>query len=210
MTEQMERYLRDTFAADAERAPVAHDLAEGARQHLHRQRRRRVTVTGAALGIGGVVVGVAVAVGTGTPAAPPGRGPASANSTTGVPTLEPNRTPALRFRGVEVPVPANMLAARNVRCGVAVVDAAYVVDAAQDVPGCSAAPPHPERLTEVVLQPWVLPESFDAPPTGSRVLADGRTQLVTRVPVGDVRLIVTSPDPDRAHRLFNGARVVLD
>jgi hypothetical protein len=103
-----------------------------------------------------------------------------------------------------------MLAAESRQCGTAVNDAAYVLDSDQNARACLAVPPRPERLTEVVLQPWLLPDAFAAPPPGTRVLGDGRTQLAARIPDRDVRLIVTSPDPDRARRLFDGVRVVSD
>ena len=56
----VERYLRDTFAGDAGRAPLPDDLAGAARRigHAH---RRRTAVVGATLSVVLVATGVAVA-----------------------------------------------------------------------------------------------------------------------------------------------------
>ena len=202
MTDQTERFLRDTFAADAEQAPSVHDLAGAARRQVHTQRRRRIAVAGTGLCVLGLVVGVVVTFGGGTPSSLP------ATDATKTASPETQSRPVLAFRGVHVPVPAAMLAVGSRHCGTALTDAAYVIDTDQATEACAVRPPHPELLTEVILQPWSLPEPMEAPPTGTRVLDDGRTQLVTRVPGREVRLIVTSPDPDRARRLFDGAELV--
>ncbi len=57
MTDQLERRLREEFAADAERAPVASDLATSARALARGHRRRNGAWTGAA-----AVVAAAVGV----------------------------------------------------------------------------------------------------------------------------------------------------
>ncbi len=47
MTDQIETYVREQFAADAHRAPLAHDLAGSVRGRVRRQRRRRLAVLAA-------------------------------------------------------------------------------------------------------------------------------------------------------------------
>jgi hypothetical protein len=92
MTEQIETYLREQFAADAEQAPLARDLAGAARSQVRRQRRR----TGAALAVGmGVLVLLAgVTYGLAGPSrtvAPPAQdGTSSAAPTASPPSDEPD------------------------------------------------------------------------------------------------------------------------
>ena len=112
--------------------------------------------------------------------------------------------PALRFHNVEVPVPAAMLTT-PANCGAPAADAAYVVGF--DPGGCPANARGAPRVTTVVLQPWRA-VGIPAPPVGTNILPDGRTQMVTRIPSTDLRFIVTSPDPKRATRLFNGLKII--
>ncbi len=67
--------------------------------------------------------------------------------------------------------------------------------------------PHPELITEVVLQPVSSVAASDRV-AGETVLPDGRTRVASSIPQGDVWLSVTSPDADRAQELFAGARIV--
>ncbi len=144
---------------------------------------------------------------TGATVVPAVQGPADPGpSTDGAAPEEP----ALRFRGAVVPVPAAYLEPAAVRCGTPVADAAYVVREDRATRSCLATPEHPEALTTVVLEDWELPVTDGEPPppaTGRRVLDDGRTQVVTRVPGADLRLVVTSPDPALADRLVGGLRL---
>jgi len=210
VTEQMERYLRHMFATDGERAPVAQDLAQTVRARVRRERRRRGTVAASGVGVIGLVAGISLALSPEKTPSTPGKPPTTATSPIqrGTSPTERGTHSVLRFRGVEVPVPAHMLDPRNRRCGTTQKDSAYVFNPPEAGRDCLAPVKHPELITEVVLQPWTLPQAFDSPPPGERVLGDGRTQLVTRIPDRDVRLVVTSPDPDRAQRLFDGVRLV--
>ena len=199
-TDVVEPYLRDTFAGDAESAPLPGDLAAGAVRRA-RAHRRRTAVVSATLSVVVVVLGVVVAQNLQLDAAatPP---------TTSTPSPQPSVTPStaeesvLMFRGVEVPVPAAMLDPSAYRCGTAVADAAYVRD---DLPveSCGIRPAHPERLTEVVLQ-LVSSVPPDDRVAGTTQLPDGRTQVASAVPRGDVWVSVTSPDAARATALFEG------
>ncbi len=149
-TDVLEPYLRDSFAGDAESAPLPHELAAGAVRRA-RAHRRRAAVVGATVSVVVVVLGVGVAQNvrpdaTGTP------------PTTSTPSPRPSDPPStseesvLMFRGVEVPVPSEMLDPSAYRCGTAIADAAYVRDDALPAGACAMRPAHPERLTEVVLQ----------------------------------------------------------
>ncbi|WP_088313568.1 hypothetical protein [Kineosporia sp. R_H_3] len=204
----VEARLRDTFAAEAGAAPDADvvALAAVARGQVRRERRRRAAVGAAALGTLVVVAAVLVprSWSTGATVVPAVRAPSGPSTGTAP------EQPALRFRGAVVPVPAAYLDPAAVRCGTPVADAAYVVREDRPVRSCLATPEHPEALTTVVLEDWVLPVTDGEPPppaTGRRVLEDGRTQVVTRVPGADLRLVVTSPDPALADRLFQGLRL---
>ncbi|MBI4941609.1 MAG: hypothetical protein HY830_12760 [Actinobacteria bacterium] len=207
----VEARLRDTFAADAVAAPAADvvALAAVARGRVRRERRRRAaagaTVLGVLAGAGAVLVPRSWPTGaTVTPAVQRPTDPAPS------PDGAAPEEPALRFRGAVVPVPAAYLDPAAVRCGTPVADAAYVVREDRVTRSCLATPEHPEALTTVVLEDWELPVSDGEPPppaTGRRVLDDGRTQVVTRVPAADVRLVVTSPDPALADRLVDGLRL---
>jgi hypothetical protein len=210
----VEARLRDTFAADAGGAPDADvvTLAAVARGRVRRERRRRAAVVSAVLGtlvvVGVVLVPRSGLIGATVVPAVQGTDPGPTPSTgSATPT---SVEPALRFRGAVVPVPAAFLAPGALRCGTPVADAAYVVREDRATRSCLETPEHPETLTTVVLQDWDLPvtDGEPAPPaTGRRVLDDGRTQVVTRVPTADVRLVVTSPDPALADRIFDGLRL---
>jgi hypothetical protein len=63
MTEQIETYLREQFAADAERAPQAHDLARTARAQVRRQRRRTAVVLVSGLAALALAAGVTYGLG---------------------------------------------------------------------------------------------------------------------------------------------------
>ncbi len=71
MSEQIETYLRAQFAADAERAPRAADLAGTARARAQRQRRRGAAALGAGLLTLTIAVGLAQAQDGSTRTAPP-------------------------------------------------------------------------------------------------------------------------------------------
>jgi hypothetical protein len=209
MTDLIEARLRELFAEDADRAPVALDLATGARRVAHRQTRRRAAVVGCGVLVALLTVSAALLFHTqpghgSSPAAskPPTSSPSTSGGATSTPT--PDEPSALYYRNVEVPVPASMLDPAAVKCGTAVADAAYVTTGARRA--CLTEPAHPERLTTVVLQPTeTLPAHWAA---GTRVLPDGRTQISSGVPGGDLTITVTSPDAKRADRLFNGLRIV--
>lgn len=204
---EVERYLRETFAGDATHAPLPDALSDGAVRRA-RAHRRRAAIAGSALALVLVAVGVAVvqqAVPTAEPT-PPG---ATHDDAPLVPSGQafPFEPPVLMFRGVEVPVPASMLAPENVHCGTPVADAAYVRDDALPVRDCAMA--EPPGLTLVVMQPLEDVRQADRKP-GGRTLEDGRYQVASAIPGRDVWLTVTSPDPDRADRLFGGAVIADD
>jgi hypothetical protein len=198
MTDQIESYLREQFTADAERAPLARDLAGAARAQARRQRRRNAGVVAAGLAaalVAGVTYGVAGSPGT---AGPPARG------------VTPVADGVLSFRGIEVNVPKAWLVSPSDPCAVSMPrNVAYVSDGDQNPIHCYRIPvdAHPERRSKVVLQPWDLPTTFEAPPVGERVLDDGRTQVVRRLARRDVRLIVTSPDGDLARAIAASGRL---
>jgi hypothetical protein len=79
MTDQLETYLRDQFATDAERAPLARDLAVAARRRARQQRRRAASLVAAALIVPAVLAGLAYGLGATTrTAAPPAHDSTSA------------------------------------------------------------------------------------------------------------------------------------
>jgi hypothetical protein len=83
MTDQLETYLRDQFATDAERAPLARDLAVAARRRAHQQRRRTACAVAAALIVPAVLAGLAYGLGgTTRTAAPPAYDSTSASRVT--------------------------------------------------------------------------------------------------------------------------------
>ena len=201
-TDLLEPYLRDAFAGDAESAPLAHDLAARAVRRA-RTHRRRAAVVAATVSMVVAVLGVGVAENV----RPDGTGPPPTTSTPSPRVSDPLLTSeenVLMFRGVEVPVPSEMLDPSAYRCGTAIADAAYVRDDALPQEACAMRPAHPERLTEVVLQ-----LASSVPPAervaGTTRLADGRTRVASSLPRGDVWLSVTSPDARRASDLFGGA-----
>jgi hypothetical protein len=207
----VETRLRGVFADDAGAAPDADllALAGAVRGTVRRERRRRASVAGA-LAVLGVAAGLLVVprVLPATVTTPASQaGPASPFPSASPGPVPPTaEEPALRWRGVVVPVPASYLGPGALRCGTAIANAAYV-----DRPGavrelCLATPEHPERLTTVVLSPWD-PTSVSRPPRPEQVLKDGRVRLATRVPGAPVVLTVTSPDPALARRLLDGARL---
>jgi hypothetical protein len=89
MTDQIETYLRDQFAADAERAPLARDLAGAARARVRRQRRRTTGVLAVGMAVLVLLAGLTYGLAgpSRTPAPPAQDGTASAaptpSSTTG-------------------------------------------------------------------------------------------------------------------------------
>lgn len=203
MTPSTEQLVRDTLAADAAEAPGPDGLAEAALARARAHRRRTWSVAGAA-----TVVAVAVGV-AGVWAAGPD-GDSSPPSGHALPLVTPTTAPnarALQFRGVFVPVPPAMLRPDALQCGTAQADAAYVYDPNEPVQACAINPPHPERLTEVVLEDAGLFSIPDNPVT--TVLDDGRTQVLYYVPDRQVRLRVMSPDADRAAQIVAGAYVVV-
>ncbi len=106
---ELEGQVRAAFAADASRAPMPEDLA-GTAIRRGRARQRHTAAITAALSVVLLVVGVAVVqrLGPTTSSAPPaGQSPSPGKSEA---LLEPGES-ILMFRGVEVPVPASMLAA---------------------------------------------------------------------------------------------------
>ena len=201
-TDVVERYLRDTFTADALAAPAADGLAgEAVRQG--RAHRRRTALVSSAVAVVLVVVGAAAVqqlprheTATTPPAASPtpSQGPSLVTS-----------TPALLFRGVAVPVPAAYLDPARIRCGTPVADSAYVLGDGQGNRTCLVLPV--PGLTEVVMQDIAnIPDVSGA--AGTHVLADGRTQIASAVPGDGIWLTVTSPDAARARQLFDGTLVV--
>jgi hypothetical protein len=203
MSDILEQQLRADLASLAARTPEAPSLARVAIERARVQRRRRsMWVTSGALVVVLALAGAALLV---------ARGPASSvPPATSAPAPEPSADGVvlngkLSYRGATVSVPEQWLDPDNVRCGLEPArDAAYVRDSSSPLNRCQYVdPPDPATLTEVVLAPWDFRWSDDVPATGGRVLADGRTQLVTRVPAADLRLIVTSPDPKLAHRIFD-------
>lgn len=213
MSNDLEHDLRELFAADAAAAPAVRDLAAAARGKAHAavRRQRRAAGVASALTAAVIVGGFALLLGTGghDSAPPSSQHPAPSTRTSGSspsPSVEPtvDEAPALYYADVEVPVPAAMLTAR-VNCGAPTADAAYVVGF--DAGGCPANAIDAPPVTTVVLQPWHAPW-IAQPNVGTHVLADGRTQLVTRVPGADLRFIVTSPDPKRAEQVFSGLKII--
>ena len=90
MTNQLESYLRDQFAADAERAPLARDLAVTARRRAHRQRRRAASLIAAALILPAVLAGLAYGLGgTTRTAVPPAQDSTSASPAPSRPPVSP-------------------------------------------------------------------------------------------------------------------------
>jgi hypothetical protein len=88
MTDQLETYLRDRFAADAERAPLAHDLAVTARRRAQQQRRRAASLIAAGLIVPAVLAGLAYGLGgTTRTAAPPAQDSTSASPAPNLPPL---------------------------------------------------------------------------------------------------------------------------
>src|SRR5690349_19067035 len=192
MTTDIEQDLRRLFEADASHAPVPHGLADGARRRAHQQmtRQRRVAVLTcaavAAVLVGGFAVLQRPTASHSAPAATGAPDPSVAMSSPPAPSSPgpaiPEK-PALYFHNVEVPVPAAMLSPDAVRCGTPVADAAYVVTAPPR--GCHVVVDHPERLTTVVLQLQDAPQGVPVPPSGARILPDGRTQVASAIP-GDL------------------------
>src|SRR3954471_15478850 len=180
MSTDLEHDLRELFARDAARAPVPRHLAEGARVRAGQQarRQRRVAVVGSAAVAAALIGGFALIRPTAEHSAPTSSRPPAPTATT-VSSEGPvvAEKPALYFHNVEVPVPAAMLTA-PVNCGAPKSDAAYVVG--YDGGGCPANAKGAPRVTTVVLQPWRA-AGIPAPPVGRQVLADGRTQMVTRI-----------------------------
>jgi hypothetical protein len=70
MTDQIERQLREVFAAEAESAPVPGDLAGAVRRQVRVQRRRAAVVLGAGLGVLALVAGIVLAGPGGTHSQP--------------------------------------------------------------------------------------------------------------------------------------------
>lgn len=197
MTDRLELAIRERLRAEAACAPTPADLATGAIALAHRRRRRTAWRAGAALAVALTLGGTALAVAL----------PREQQTVPVAPHPSPSGTitldGALTDRGASVSVPTAWLDPANAPCGVAIRDAAYVLPAE---PGpCQAAPVHPERITEVVFMPW-KEQPLPYPDT----LPDGRTQLTTRVPVTDSRLLVRSPDPALAHRIFDSLTVESD
>lgn len=147
----------------------------------------------------------AAAVLTGCTASTPAPSAVSTAATVTAPTPTPSPTasptePALELGGVFVPVPARMLDPSHVRCGVAVRDAAHVVDPADLVAAC-AVKGDPTHVTEVVLRPLRFPHP---------AWADGRAVEIRAFPRRGVQLVVRSPSAARAKSLADGAFVVDD
>ena len=204
----VEQFLRRALAADAEDAPPP-DLPQltDSAVHLGQAHRRRSTIAGAVVSVVVVVAGVTAIGGLGSrhQAEPP----ATRSTDTPTPTSTANVDPGasvLMFRGVEVPVPPAMLAPGVLHCGTPVRDAAYVSDKSLVIAQCLETKPQDE-LTTVVLQPIEdVPENDRDP--GGRTLTDGRYQLSSALPLADVWFTVTSPDQDRARRLFDSVLVL--
>jgi hypothetical protein len=200
MTEPTEQLLRDTLDADARRAPVPTDLVSGAVTRARQQRHRRAAVVGSTLAVLALVGSAALWT-----ARPYGAAPHPGD--VAAPTVgERPQGPVLQFRGVFVPVPAEMLDPQARRCGTTLKDAAYVSGDGEIVETCLALSAHPERLTEVVLEPTGVASIAENPSTS--VLEDGRTQVLAYVLDRQLRLRVTSPDGERAAELAAGMRVV--
>ncbi len=202
---ELEGYLRTLLVDEAAHAPLPGDLAGGAVRAAQQHRRRTAAVT-AALSVLVLVCGAAVVQQLGqTDSSAPPAGQSPSTSASAAP-LVPGEA-MLMFRGVEVPVPAKWLEPGTTRCGTAIADAAYVIDPSVPTLLCDATPPHPEVITEVVLQPVSTVEAGDRV-AGETLLPDGRTRIASAIPQGDVWLSVTSPDADRARELMSGVLVV--
>lgn len=114
------------------------------------------------------------------------------------PSASPSPTePALELGGVFVPVPERWLDPRNVLCGTAIRNAAYVVDPADPIDAC-AVTFDTTHVTAVMLGPIRPVPAW----------ADGRTVVVRTFPDRGVRLIVRSPSKTRANALADGAFLV--
>ena len=218
MTADIEQDLRQLFEADASHAPLPRGLADGARRraHLQAKRQRRAAVLVCA-GVAAVLVGgFAVLQRPSTDhSAPAATGSPDASAAVSSPSTSSSygpvvpEKPALFFHNIEVPVPAAMLTGRF-ESGCPVADAAYVPTEAPTQP-CARVVPATKDLTTVVLQPWTDHVDHSVGGTvspGVQVLADGRTRVVSRIPSSVLQLIVTSPDPKRAQRLFDGLLII--
>jgi len=178
------------------------DVNRAIRDGRRRALRHRLQALGAVAACALVVAGLTVLprLGDSTAAPPAGGGPLGVD--TGV----------LSFRGVQVTVPSRWVVVVGVPAPCAAReprDLAYVEDGSTSATQCGfTADEHPERRSRVILQPWDLPKTVDAPPTGERVLDDGRTQVVRRIADREVRLIVISPDRELAQGIAASARVM--
>jgi hypothetical protein len=199
----LEQMVRDDLAALAERTPLAPDLARAAIGRAREQRRRRaVWMTGGVLALVLAVSSTALLV---------SRGPADTTPPAGSPPPSVQSTDLdglLRYRGAAVSVPKQWLDPDNLACGRPVQNAAYVPDPKQQKGNCT--PPADRKassqLTVVTLSP--TEESTEIQATyADNIIADGRTQFSTRVPASDVWLVVTSPDPTLARKIYESLTI---
>ena len=201
MTDQLERYLREEFAADALRAPTAGDLAGAARRRAERQRRRRALVALAAavsvVLVAGVVADARSERRSTLPAVDHG-GHRNGNAA----DRDMSNLAVLSLHGVQMRVPARMV---GTPCTFD-RDVAYVVKGGGPHPECiPSGSAVDEHRTTVVMAALAGPIAGDVP-DGPTVLPDGNTWQVV-LPGRDVRIDITSPDPDLVARLAATVRM---
>jgi hypothetical protein len=202
VTDQLERYLREEFAADALRAPIAGDLAGVAKRRAERERRRRAFVAVAAL------VSVVLAAGLVANARSDRRSTLPAVDRGGhrdgkATDRDLGPLAVLSLHGVQMRVPARML---GTPCTLD-RDVAYVVKGGGPHPSCvPSSRAVDEHRTTVVMAALAGPITGHVP-EGPTVLADGNTWQVVLRTDRDVRIDITSPDPALVARLAATVRM---
>jgi hypothetical protein len=202
VTDQLERYLREEFAADALRAPTAGDLAGAARRRAERQRRRRALVALAAavsvVLVAGVVADARSERRSTLPAVDHG---GHRNGTAA--DRDMSNLAVLSLHGVQMRVPARMV---GTPCTFD-RDVAYVMKGGGPHPECiPSGSAVDEHRTTVVMAALAGPIPGDVP-DGPTVLPDGNTWQVVLRTDRDVRIDITSPDPDLVARLAATVRM---
>jgi hypothetical protein len=201
VTDQLERYLREEFAADALRAPRTADLAGVARRRAERGRRRRAFVALAA------VVSVVLVAGLVANARSDRRSTLPAVDRGGhrdgkATDRDLGPLAVLSLHGVQMRVPAEMV---GTPCTFD-RDVAYVVKGGGPHPDCfPSGTAVDEHRTSVVMAALAGPIAGHVP-DGPTVLPDGDTWQVV-LPGRDVRIDITSPDPGLVARLVATVRM---
>ena len=199
MNDQLERYLRQEFAADARRAPNASDLAGAARRQVRRQRRRRAGMALATAVTVGLLASAVADAGSDRRSTLPGvdRGDQEGK----VADKDWGQLAVLSLHGVQMRVPAGMV---GTPCTFD-RDVAYVARGGGPHPDCEPSGVVNEHRTTVAMAAEAGPTPGDVPERAT-VLPDGDTWLVV-LPGRDVRIDITSPDPDLVARLAATVRL---